>query len=448
MSEGQRIAGSDGPGGGLRMTFSGPRRRLAERAEPGAQAIYGLGMVFQVSPTEIAVELNRRPCAMPVVDLEDGADLFIVDALDRIGSADAVPFLRNEPGRHPSTGAALVMVKYPAAGGFVPRGALLPDGRPHPHAGTGFALGIVLGYPADHSIRRPEGAGDVIQRFELVQFGYDGARIDVTARDPLEGGDLFAGWTVHRQALGNAIPSGEDLIFSHVAMRPGEKRVAGVSRWRRSGGRWWPSEFVPVTPPENPYEPSMVRDLDGSLLLCVRTGLPQTKGHFQVYRSADEGRSWALSVDDPDMRCPSPVSILTTVDGRPMLAGNPFRRDYADNEGRMGHSAWMREEVDLWLLTDDRRHVRIPCRAFDARARLGPVRQDPARHINFWYVDHPVGGVFRLGDGRWRCLLGFRVCDLWDVVTGAPPAAASGFWMEEIAGGGPARPAWRFGENT
>lgn len=432
-------------GGGLRMDVAGPCRRFAEPGAGGAPVIYGLGMPFQVSPTEIAVQMNRRPCGVPVVDIEDGSDLFIAGSVEALSTAAPIAFLRNEPAVHPRTGRELIMVKYPAAGGFVPLGARLADGRPHPHAGTGFSLGIALGYPADHSVRRPEREPDTIQRFELLQHAYEGSRFGILSREPVEGPDLFPGWVVHRQALGGAIPSGEDLLFCHVAMRPGAKRQTGVARWRRGPRGWRPGDFVPVSPPDNSSEPSLVRDLDGALLVCVRTGEWEDHSHFRVFRSTDEGASWSLCVDDPGMRGQSPVSIGVTLDGRPFLAANPYRRDCVDNLGRTARNGWMREDLQLFLLTDDRRHVRIPFHVFDARARFGPAREDPGGHVNFWYVDHPLGGVFRLADGRWHGLMAFRVGDLIEVVSDAQPPDPAGCWIGELESGGVPRPPWSFG---
>jgi hypothetical protein len=428
----------------LRMTISGPRLRTVALDTAGQRLHYGLGMVSQISPTQIAVQVNRRPCGVPVVDLEDGCDLFVVDAPEALASAAPMALLRNEPARHPATGEDLIMVKYPAAGGFIPWGARKPDGTPHPHAGTGFALSIALGYPADHSETRPESRKDQYLRFELQQHRFDGVRFEIVSREPVACDELLAGWYVHRQALGNAIPSGDDLLFCHVAREPGQRRRTGVSRWSRGPNGWRPGPFTPVTPPDDSFEPSILRDLDGSLLVCVRTGQWENNHHFQVFRSTDEGKTWSAAIDDPWMRCASPVSILATRDGRPFLAANPYRREHVDNLGRQGYSSWMREDLEFFPLTDDRRHVRIPTHVFDARALFGPVRQDPGRHINFWYVDHPLGGVFRLGDGRWHALVGFRVCDLWEICTDALPTEPAGYWLEEVLSEGQDRPPWRF----
>ena len=38
------------------------------------------------------------------------------------------------------------MVKYPVRGGFIPLGAKLSDGTPHPHAGTGFGTSQAMAW--------------------------------------------------------------------------------------------------------------------------------------------------------------------------------------------------------------------------------------------------------------------------------------------------------------
>lgn len=431
------------PNSPLRMHCHGPRRRYASPTADGISAIYGLGMLFQVSLTAIAVQLNRRPTGVPVVDFEDGCDLCVVESLDALADAPPMPFLRNAPGIHPRTGEAVIQVKYPASGGFVPLGALRPDGMPHPAAGTGFALGIVLYYPADHATRRPE-RPDTPQHFELLQLRYQDGGVVVTDRRVLRGESIFDDWTVQRQALGQAIPAGDDLLFSHVVVRGDEPCRAGVARWRYGLDGWQPGPFVSATPADGPFEPSLLRDTDGAVLLCVRTGLWENGSHFQVFRSDDDGAHWERIMDDPWMRGQSPVSLVMLPGGRPALVANPYRREHFDAHGRIAYNGWLREDLQIFPLTDDRRHVQVPTTVLDARACFGPARQDPAGEINCWSLDHPLGGAFRLGDGRWHTLLGFRVCDRWEIATDASPTPYSGYWLDEVWSDAETLPAWRF----
>lgn len=429
----------------LSMTVPGPVVTEPFDSAPGRRLRYGLATIWQVSPTEIAVQVNRRPCCIPVVDLEDGSDLFVTDRIEGLKTARPQPLLRNREGVHPRSGAPLILVHYPVTGGFVPLGAKRADGTPHPHAGTGFGVGVVLGYPADHSVARPEGAGDVHQYLVLQQYRYDGARFEVQVSADIPCDELLPGWWLHRHALGPAVADGDDLLFAHVTRRDGGPAVPGVARWRRGANGWAPDDYQVAGGIENVCEPSLVRDTDGALLMAVRPLTWEVADHFTVLRSADGGRTWELRVNDPAMRAHSPVVLAATANGHPVLFANPLRRTCIRGDGTMLHAAWMREDLHAFPLTDDRRHVQTPSVLLDARQRLGPARQKEGGHPNFWYLDHPIAGTFRLGDGAWHVLVPFRVGELWEVCTDAPPTEASGCWIGELHGDDDApRPPWVF----
>ncbi len=62
---------------------------------------------------------------------------------------------------------------------------------------------------------------------------------------------------------------------SNLARGASEKELisgAVLVRWRRQEGRWAAINITPVSPLDNSFEPSVVRDRDGSLLFCVREG--------------------------------------------------------------------------------------------------------------------------------------------------------------------------------
>jgi hypothetical protein len=189
-----------------------------------------------------------------------------------------------------------------------------------------------------------------------------------------------------------------------------------------------------------------VRDTDGSLLVAVRPRAWEVADHFRVFRSTDDGATWRKHLDDPAMRAHSPVALSRTVSGWPILLANPLRRTCRRSDGAVMHASWMREDLQAFALTEDRGHVATPHHLFDARQMFGSARQSTGGHPNFWYVDHPAAGVFRLGDGRWHGLVPFRVCDLWEVCTDAAPADPSGFWLEELSEPGETATSgpWRF----
>jgi hypothetical protein len=93
----------------------------------------------------------------------------------------------------------------------------------------------------------------------------------------------------------------------------------------------------------------------------------------------------------------------------------------------------LRDRLRLWPLTPDRREVCDSYHALDVNELLGPPRPVEAHnHDNIWYADHPQGGLFRLRDEQWHCLLSFRLTDAAVTSAGAPPAPEAGVWVEEV----------------
>ena len=100
--------------------------------------------------------------------------------------------------------------------------------------------------------------------------------------------------------------------------------ACGVSRWQRLDSRWQPVEFVPVVRsreaadpqvvygqrmPVLPMEPSLIRDVDGALLLSARGVYDEADEHaIRVWRSTD-GQTWDLVIDIPEVRGQAPVTI-------------------------------------------------------------------------------------------------------------------------------------------
>jgi hypothetical protein len=206
------------------------------------------------------------------------------------------------------------------------------------------------------------------------------------------------------------------------------------------------------------FEPSVVRELDGSLLMSVRgygrdghinerwhNDVPETWDALRLYRSAD-GENWREAFCIYAQRAISPVILNVTADGRPYIAGNPLRRNNINRSGRTCKTAWMRDDLFFWPLNDARTGVLTPTNVLDARREFGCARADWNDSVNFWYLDHPAGGAFRLADGNWHGLVGFRVCEFAEVATSAPPTPHTGYWLEEVHADNPgtAAPRWLF----
>ena len=80
--------------------------------------------------------------------------------------------------------------------GPAPAPVRLADGRPHPHAGTGFGLLVVLGFPPDHSELKAAGRRNKYTRLELQQYRYDGTTFTVISTEKIGTDALLPGWTV------------------------------------------------------------------------------------------------------------------------------------------------------------------------------------------------------------------------------------------------------------
>jgi acetyl esterase/lipase len=422
-----------------------PRAFYAVATQPAKEEwAYQIARAFQLSATNIGLLLNIRRCHVNTVDTEVGNDLVILDRLDSVTPKVMVPLNRSEVGTHPRTGEQLLMCRYPLAGGFVPLGACLADGTPHPHAGTGFGMSHIIGFPVDAVgkivVHGEWQIKDKYSAVELQQYRYDGTTFIVEHTERILFDKLLAGWQFTSMPLGNCLADGSDLLGGLVGKPVGSDRPtgSGLARWQRRDGRWGLTSFVPVTGADKSYEPSLVRDGDGSLLFAVRGGQPgPNENAVMVWRSTDNGTVWEKVIHVPKVRAGTPVTINQGLDGTPYIAANPDRA--TDTLGRRSPSIEMRETLLLWPLSKDRRHLLEPLLARDCNADFG---KPP--HGSIWRADHPVGLNVRLADGQWHHLLTYRGLEQNECTRGAPATQYTGTYVEEVLTPGPALPAWRF----
>lgn len=436
------------------MTNSGPRLQSVQHPDLDGVAQYGLSYALQISPTQAALILNLRLCGKKVVDLEAGSDVLVFDQLDQI-KVDRVQALdRNELGKHPRDGRPLLFVKYPPMGGFIPLGTRLADGRPHPHAGTGFGLGQTLGFPPDHSVQRPTQQDDLFTCFDLCQFAFDGQTFRITSTRRLMPQDFFPGWSAVNRAISGGIPDGEDILAPFVAGRPGELHHSGICRWRKTDSGWNPIVYLPITPADTAFEPSLVRARDGHLYFSARgwghefalkekikTLSWDTYNSTRIWRSTDGGQTWALIVNRLNSRNWSPVVLNRTVGGLPFLTANPPPPAQTPEERERVKPAWIRDHLWAWPLDLDRLDLQDPSELLDANVQFGlPPKGLP------WYIDHPIGTVLRLADERLHSLLSFRVVASAEVAADAYPTPQTGAWVEEVTVEGDPEPlpVWNF----
>jgi len=404
------------------------------------RAVYGVGAAFQVGPGTAASILNLRVRGVPTIDLEAGNDILVFRRLDDLREERAMPLDRTERIRDPGDGREYLHVRYPPNGGFVPVGARLDSGAPHPAAGTGFGLAQTICFPCEGDHPQPAELTDIRRMFVVMQFAFDGTSFRVTSSRVVEGDALLPGWVVVNRPINMAVADGEDLLTGLVAGRPGEAHGSGLCRWRRGGQGWVPVSYTPVTPADCSFEPSLIRDTDGSLLFSARgwgvegvqkallAGLDQElKNCVRVWRSADGGVTWKQVLRVDRLRPWSPVVLSPTAEGIPYLCGNRLVPPRPNVIGRTTPDARMREILCMWPLSPARDSLLAEHVVLDAPHRFGPVPSGLT-----WCLDHPIGCVLDLADGR-HSLLQFRCCDYAEVVSDSQPVPQTGCWIETVS---------------
>lgn len=424
------------PDRGIIGVTRGPRDLSFPRDTPSGQTwIYQLAFPFQLSATHAGLCVNIRVGSNRIIDLEAGSDVIVFNRVEGIPAGKATPTFRVYEAPHPRTGERLYMVSLSIAA-FVPLGARRPDGTPHPHAGTGFDCAIVGGYPValgDQPDTHIDFNDDFHSFLRIQQFAFDGRDFHVTETLELPHEELLPGFRIVEHGFSNPVASGDDLLFpiSHGTILDS---VSGLSRWRRgSNGRWWPVSFCPIF--DHATEATVVRDLDGSLLMTARPAIIPNNPRpaaVDVYRSTDEGETWERVIQMEKFCFGSPVFLNRAADGTPYLVTCRYREPPA-------HKFAKREALWLWPLADDRRSIQDPIIVRD-----GPAEFGPAPHGTPWRMDHPFGCTVRLADGEWRHLLGYRVLEDAEMRTNAGPTPFTGSYIEEVCSAGPAVPLWRF----
>jgi hypothetical protein len=417
---------------------------------------YGLVFPFQLAPRRGAAFCNIR--GKRGHDFEVGADVVVFDELGRIGAQDAVVLTRNTPEPNPNAaGTPALMVKFPVRGGFVPYGAKRLDGSPHPHAGTGFGTSQVEAWPA--AADRPFKGAEAFEYMELQQYGYDGRtfRVDATERVPYH--ELLPGWTLYNPGISNAIPDGDDLL-QPLSAKPGADPAirsyagcgSGVVRWRRGGNGWRPIEFLVATgedPSVGYIEPTLIRDVDGSLLLAARYGPESEHSDIRIWRSADGGKSWTKIIHVVGAVAATPISLNQAADGTPYIGANlyeVFLDGFPNRYGTPRNSrqnlragGWLRDTLCLWPVNRERTGLEAPVLVRHGRGEFG---REPGGVA--WFIDHPSAATLQLRDGGWHNVLGYRICGRGEVWAGMAPSAPTGAYLEEVISPGEPRPTWRF----
>ncbi|MBL9215003.1 MAG: hypothetical protein JNG83_05965 [Opitutaceae bacterium] len=422
---------------------------------------YMLNYPFQVAPTLGGVHVNMKLTpGGPGQDFENGTDIILFDQLDRLNAANAIPVSRNHTEPNPNNGnRPAIIAKYPGTLGFVPFGAKRADGTPHPHAGTGFVLISGSAWPTDASegfVTYPDRIGltqywgkKLFRPSYLYPLSYDGSRFQVGKPQVLQDTDIIPGYNSSMTGMTIAIADGDDLLVPQCARKPGAANGgAGVQRWRRRAGIWTPGEYEPVTPEDDAIEPSLIRDLDGSLLFLAR-GRRHQGPPLRVWRQARPGAPWELRINVNGLLNSTPISLNRAVDGTPFVVSNFYQPQFRLPAGlhsdggisRLEPVGWRgeRSTLSLWSLNADRDGFDAQFIARDPRTEFGLPP-----HGTVWAIDHPTSSPVRLADGQWHALMGYRLLEWKENTHLIPPSPHTGSYVDEIVSFGEPAPLWHF----
>jgi hypothetical protein len=429
---------------------------------PGLTYRYMLSYPFQVAPKLAGLYVNLKMCEGPGQDFEGGTDVVLFDDPTRLDPARAHIVSRNYVAPNPNDGGKpAIMMKYPGLLGFVPLGARRPDGSPHPHAGTGFALSTVAAWPtsaaeSDGVFTAPDrlgyaalGGARAYRYFEIYQLRYDGRAFTVGPAEKVMPEAFFPNFRLTSAGMACALADGDDLLTGLTGLRPGATAgSAGVARWSFRDGAWRPVAMEPVTPDDNSMEPSVIRDLDDSLLFFARA--PRALGPpVRIWRQERPGAAWELRLNVNGMIPSVPVTLNRAVDGTPYLVANLYEPQFflppylksdggvsrLEPAGRRGE----RSTLCLWPLNPERN-------GFDAQFILRDPRSEFGLppHGTVWAADHGTGGGVRLADGAWHALVGYRMLEWKENTHFIPPSPQTGSYLDEVVSFGPPVPLWNF----
>ena len=285
---------------------------------------------------------------------------------------------------------------------------------------------------------------------ELQQYAFDGTTFQVKGTEKIPTDRLLPGWRIEHPGISHAVADGDDFLLSVRGSSDKTNVGSGVMRWRRGDRGWRPVSFVPIEEFDNAHGPSLMRDVDGSLIFCAAgTFGTEFDNDVRLWRSRDVGASWQPLLHVRNAVSSSPHSVNRAADGTPYIGAtlyeiflhpveDPFRRR-RDPQGRVRGGGRSREKLAIWPLSADRTDVETAILVRDGRAEFGLPPSGST-----WFVDHPSAMTVHLADGRWHNLLAFRICDGAEVLRGAAPASQTGAYIEEVTSTAKVIPMWNF----
>lgn len=431
---------------------------------------FGHGKFFQLSADRFALTSMVRPG-----NQLGGADYTAGSVLTTLGDIDELPsgtwqvVQQNEViGDHSAGGALLNMT-----GGlwvwFVPAGARLATGEPHPHAGTGFALGHIIQVPLmenllwdyqdllhkstrwmrSYPLSYHAGALEVGEPVDIAKgelYVVPSAPITLQMEAVLKDKPGYLDWRFCTHGLGPAIADGDAMLMPAMATPHrliGDTGIAefacesaGVMRWTCQRGTWRPVSFVPIAITVGPgqqfwHEPSIIRLTDGGLLFSARGRMGPYENTIRVWHSPD-ALHWHTVMDMPKARAESPIVLNQAADGTPYFAYNPYREEDSNKHYGAG-----RRRLAVSPLLQQGKKLAAPEIICEA-----PLEADGRCQ---WYLDHPLGATVRGADRQWRHFLNYR--SFYNKKGNFNPAEHElkyGASICEIKTSGPAFEPWRF----
>lgn len=337
---------------------------------------YELGEILQLDRTHCLLLASMDEQGGP--DLCVGNDAFVFEKFSDIKAENAIPINRVETNYKlkESKGVGF-LAKYPLTGTFVPLGAKLENGKPHPGAGTGILVSECLAFSFDRT--DPVNANADYNSWEtvveVIQLKWTGEKLLIT--DVSKAHD-WLGHTPKDDPLSMFWPIGEGFI-APFRLEDGHHHVV---RFDWNGKAWAPSKIGPnyeVKPEEK--EPSIARQGDDYFIL--------SRGDRNRLYSSKDGLDYKFLFNLNEQQ-DAPIVLNQGLDGSLYMAGN-------------GNRGWFRNPLYAYPKEGDSFGDGVVLHDQDGIHAENPKKLP--------FVDHARGNnVFF--EGRWRHLVCYRVCDL------------------------------------
>lgn len=375
-------AGPAETSGGIKRVLPGRMLVHAPATAPACSKLptsYELGSCFQLDRDHCLLVSSIDEQGGP--DLCVGNDAFIFTKLSDIKAENAIVINRAEPDFKSGTHTGF-LAKYHCSGCFVPLGALLPNGKPHPAAGTGLLMSICVLYASDRSDPAAASQDDSNWRSwetldEFIQIRWDGKNLKITGIEKIR---QILGQPFYDGPLGELAPM--DVGF--VGPCQFEAGRCHAVRFDWNGKTWAPTRFGPAFNLVNSESEASIQHQGDRYLVSTRS---DEEPKVRIY-SSEDGMNFKFLFEAKNHYVPRVLN--QGLDGSIYLATNPG-------------PGFLRNPLLAYPLVGD--SFGEPVTIYDQ----GGVRDDKGDAIPF--CDHAQGANIFL-EGRWRHFVFYRVCDL------------------------------------